>query len=76
MGAAGIFAEITAHPADALAAHDAIRINQFVDAGNGGDVSTDDDGGFGRETAHPAAHLADLAEIGDNARDSDNVVLG
>ncbi len=48
-GGAGVFAEIAAHPGDAFAANNAIRINQFVDAGNGGDVSADDDLRLGRQ---------------------------
>ena len=74
-GRVGIFAEIAAHPGDALAAHHVIGINQFVEAGNGRDVSADDNGGVGRELAYAAAHLAHLAEIGDDAGDADNVVV-
>ena len=39
IGAARVFAEIAAHPGDAFAAHDVIGIDQFVEGGNGGDVS-------------------------------------
>ena len=75
-GRTWVFAEIAAHPRDAFAAHDVVGINQLVEAGNGGDMSADDDGGLGRQAAHAAAHLAHLAEIRDDAGDADNVVFG
>ena len=76
MGAAGIFAEIAAHPGDAFAADNVICIDEFIERGNGGNVSADDDVGFGREFAHEAAHLADFGEVGDDAGDADDVVGG
>ena len=75
-GRAGIFAKIAAHPADSFAANHEVRIDQFVELGNCGDVPTDDDGRFRRQLPYPAAHLAHLAEVGDDAGNADDVVLG
>ena len=73
-GSVRIFAEIAPHPRDAFAAHDVIGIDQLIESGNGGDVPANDDRGFGRQAAHAAAHLAHLAEVRNNAGDSDDVV--
>ena len=72
---AGIFAEEAAHPGNAFAAHDVVGIEHVFHAGNAGDVAADDDGGVRRKLAHAAAHLAHLAEVGNDAGDSDDVVL-
>jgi hypothetical protein len=74
-GSARSFAEIATHPTNALATHDEIGINEFVEAGDGGDVPPDDDFRFGRQAPDPAAHFANLAEVGDNTGDAHNVVL-
>ena len=74
-GRVRVFAQITAHPGDALAANHAIGINQFVDAGDGGDVPADQDLRFGRQPANSAAHFAHLAEVRDDAGDADDVVF-
>ena len=55
--------------------HNVIGIDHLFDAGDGGDMTADDDVGLGREFAHHAAHLADLADVDDDAGDADDVVL-
>ncbi len=75
MGAVGIFAEIAAHPSDSLASHHVIRVNQFVEAGNGGDVPADDDGRARRQPAHAPAHLTHLGEVGNDAGDAHDVIF-
>ena len=63
-----IFAEIAAHPGDAFAVHDVIGVDHLFDAGDGGDVSADDDHRMRREFADHAAHLAHLADVDDDRR--------
>ena len=75
-GRVGIFAQITSHPADSFTADDMVGVDQLVELRNGRDVTADHDGRFRRQLAHAAAHLAHLAEVGDDAGDAYNVVLG
>ena len=52
-----------------------VGINHVFDAGNAGNMATDDDGGVGRELAYAAAHFADFAEVGNDAGDANDVVV-
>ena len=75
IGAVDIFAKVTPHPGDAFAANHIIRINQFVDSRDGGDMSADHDLRSGRDAAHASAHLAHFAEVRNDAGDADDVVF-
>ena len=75
IGAPFILAEIAAHPGDAFAAHDVVRVDHLFDAGNGGDVPTDDNRRIRRKLADHAAHLAHLCHIHDDRGDANDVVL-
>jgi hypothetical protein len=74
-GRVGIFAEVTAHPGNAFAAHDVVGVNEVLKSGRSGYVTADDDVRIGRELAHHATHLADFAEVHDDGRNSDDVVV-
>src|SRR5947199_10813065 len=70
-----ILTQIAAHPRDSLAAPDVVRVDHVFDAGNGGDVPTNDDGGIRREAADHAAHLAHFRQIPDYRGNPYDVVL-
>ena len=70
-----ILTQIAAHPRDSLAAHDVVRVDHVFDAGNGGDVPTNDNGGIRREAADHAAHLAHFGQIHDDRGNTYDVVL-
>src|SRR5262249_26500847 len=74
-GSGIVFAEEAAHPGDAFAAHDVIRVHHVADSGNRCDVSADDDGGLRPNLANALAHLPHLADVGDDGGDADNVVF-
>jgi len=70
-----IFAEIAPHPGDTLTAHNVIGIDQFFDPRNGRDMPSDHNFGMGRKSPNHPAHLANLAHIDDDRRNSHDVVL-
>src|ERR1035441_1404730 len=70
-----VFAEVLAHPGDAVAFDNVIGIEELLHAGDGGDVAADDDRRARRELAHHAAHLAGLADVDDDRGDADDVVV-
>ncbi len=70
-----IFAEVAAHPGDAVALDDMIGVQKVLDAGDGRDVPADDDGRMRRELPHHAAHLARFAHVHDDRGDADHVVV-
>ena len=72
---AGIFAEIRAHPGDAFAFDDVVGVDHVVDARDGSDVAADNDLRVWRQLADDAAHLAHFADVHDDGRDADDVVL-
>ncbi len=74
-GSALVFAEVAAHPGNAFAADNVVGIDHLFDAGDGGDVTADDDRGVGREFADHAAHLTHLADVDDDAGDANDVVM-
>ena len=55
-----IFSKVTPHPGYTFATNHIIRINQFVDSRDGGDVSTDHDLPIGVMRRTRPAHLAEL----------------
>src|SRR5689334_18969902 len=69
-----VFSQVLAHPGDAVAFDDVIGVDQVFNPGDGRDVAPDDDGGFGRDLAHDAAHLPDLAHVDHDGGDSNYVV--
>ena len=71
----GRIAEELAKPADALALDDMIGVKHPLDPGNGRHVAADDDGGYRRVLPREAAHLAHLADVHDDAGNTDDVVL-
>src|ERR1035441_8074546 len=70
-----VFAEVLAHPGDAIAFDDVVGIQKLLHAGDGGDVAADDDRGARREFAHHAAHLAGFVDVDDDRRDAHDVVV-
>ena len=74
-GGVDFFAQVLAHPGDAVAFDDVVGIEEVLDAGDGGDVAADDHGGARREFADHAAHFARLADVDDDGRDADDVVV-
>src|ERR1019366_1771557 len=70
-----VFAQVLAHPGDAVAFDNVVGIQHLLHAGDGGDVAAHDDGGARRELANHAAHLAGLMNVDDDRRDADDVVV-
>lgn len=74
-GSSGVLTEERAHPGNAVATDDVIGVDHLRESGDGGDVSADDDGGTGRELADHAAHFAHLADVHDDGRNADDIVM-
>jgi hypothetical protein len=70
-----ILAKIPTHPHHALAAHDVMGIDHVLDPGNPRDMSTNYDHRLRRQPPRPPAHLLHLAEVGNDAGDSDDVIV-
>ena len=70
-----ILAQKPSHPGDAFAFDDVVGVDHLLDAGDGGHVAADHDGRFRRELPHDAAHLPYFADIHDDGRDADDVVV-
>ena len=67
-------AEELAEPADALALDDVIGIEDPLYAGDGGNVTADDDDRLRGVLPHQSAHLAHLADIDDDPGNPDEIV--
>ncbi len=70
-----VFAEELAHPGHALSPDDVVSVNRPLQPRNRRHVATDHNRRPWRVLAHQAAHFPDLADIHDNRRDADDVVV-
>src|SRR5512138_1616115 len=70
-----VLAQITAHPGDAIAAHEVISIDHGLYLGKGRDVPADDNHGVWRDATHYATHLPHLADVDDDRGDADDVIV-
>ena len=70
-----VFAQVTPHPGNAVAAHDVVGVDHVFDPRDRRHVPAHHDRGVRRDAPHHAAHLAHLADVDDDRGDAHDIVM-